>query len=84
MLVVSPPSLHYPVKVLNLLVAPDDTIDRNAKIFTYNYLSSLRKTDDEGDEYEVKKTMVSDYECQTKGKVLEWKIAKDDEISRPG
>ncbi|KAF2232797.1 hypothetical protein EV356DRAFT_504789 [Viridothelium virens] len=84
MLIVSPSNLHYPITVTKLLAQPEDNVQRNDKLFTYEYAYQMLQQDENGDDYEVVKILDTDYQCEIKGKLTTWKIAVDDEIKGPG
>ena len=84
MLILSPSNLHYPVTVTKLLVQPEDNVERNDKIFAYEYAWQMLQQDDNGDDFKVVKILESDFECEVKGKITAWKTAAGDEIKGPG
>ncbi|KAL9091292.1 MAG: hypothetical protein Q9165_004926 [Trypethelium subeluteriae] len=84
MLIVSPSNLHYPVTVTKLLAQLEDNVQRNDKLFTYEYAYQMLQQDENGDDYEVVKILDTDYQSEIKGKLTTWKIAVGDEIKGPG
>jgi RNA polymerase II subunit A-like phosphatase len=47
MRITTPENLHYPITVTRLLRAPQDQIDYNAPLFTYQYKTKVLEGDEE-------------------------------------
>ncbi|KAI9654927.1 MAG: Carboxy-terminal domain (CTD) phosphatase [Bathelium mastoideum] len=84
MLIVSPSNLHYPVTVTKLLVAAGDSVERNARIFLYEYAWRTVQQDRDGEDFEVVKIMATDFQCETRGRVTAWQTEVGQEIEGPG
>jgi RNA polymerase II subunit A-like phosphatase len=69
-----PRSLHYPVTVTELLKRPNDAVDRQDPLFSYNYKTKVTEGDRYGEEKEVEKTFPADYESPVEGILKKWKI----------
>ena|ERR1700761_5786927 len=83
MLIRSPHSLHYPITVTALLVAANQEIKRSTPLFSYTYQSTRTITDEFGEEQEETVKYPAEYRAENDGVALEWKIEKDDVITRP-
>ncbi|KAF2631844.1 hypothetical protein BU25DRAFT_407476 [Macroventuria anomochaeta] len=84
MKILSPPGLHYPITVLELLKKPDDDVKRSERLFTYTYESTVTETDKWGDEKTVKKKFTAHFNASTEGKISRWYIGAGAVIARSG
>lgn len=80
----SPPSLHYPITVSQLLKQPGDAVGRFAPLFSYTYRSEVTETNKYGDEAVVSKTFPAEFQSETEGKLVRWSIKSGDVIHRAG
>lgn len=80
----SPPGLHYPITVLELLKKRDDDVDRSERLFTYTYESSVAETDRWGVESNVKRKLNAHFDASTEGKISRWFIKAGTVVTRPG
>ena len=83
MLLRTPTSLHYPITITELLRQPDDHVERSAPIFAYSYESFVTEGDKYGDEKQVKRTFITNFEVENDGTIVEWLIHKEDTIAGP-
>jgi RNA polymerase II subunit A-like phosphatase len=85
MRITTPENLHYPITVTRLLRAPQDQIDYNAPLFTYQYKTKVLEGDEETRENKlVDRIMPSTFESSAEGTLTEWHISQGRVISRPG
>ncbi|KAI9827623.1 MAG: hypothetical protein M1819_006912 [Sarea resinae] len=81
MLLRSPPSLHYPITVTELLKQPNDNVERFAPLFSYYYKTTVTEGNRFGDEYQIEKTYPSKFLSDHLGVLREWKVSKGTVIS---
>lgn len=85
MRIITPENLHYPITVTRLLRNPQDQIDYNAPLFTYQYKTKVLEGDEETRENKlVERIMPSTFESSAEGTLTEWHISQGRVISRPG
>lgn len=84
MLFTSPRNLHYPITVTKLLQKQDDKVKRFAKLFSYNYTTSVTEVDEFGQESEVDKKFPADFQAEKEGTLQKWFIKEGDVIRREG
>lgn len=80
----SPPGLHYPITVLELLKARNDGVERSERLFTYTYESTVMETDKWGEEHKVDKKFTTHFAASTEGTLERWYIKAGAVIARPG
>lgn len=80
----SPPGLHYPITVLELLKKPDDNVERSERLFTYTYESSVTEENKYGEEKTRKKKFTTHFAASTEGTVSRWYIRAGAVIERSG
>lgn len=80
----SPPGLHYPITVLELLKKADDDVKRSERLFTYTYESSVTQSDKYGEEHELKKKFTTHFAASTEGTISRWYIRAGAVIARSG
>ena len=83
MLLRSPPALHYPITVTELLKRPQDTVRRSAPLFRYYFKSVVAEDNEDRETREVEKTFPTLYESEVEGKLLRWKVQKGSVIAGP-
>ncbi|KAI4722398.1 hypothetical protein E4T48_01271 [Aureobasidium sp. EXF-10727] len=85
MRIITPENLHYPITVTRLLRNPQDQIDYNAPLFTYQYKTKVLEGDEETREDKlVERMWPSTFESTAEGTLTEWHISQGRVISRPG
>ena len=84
MKITSPPSLHYPVTVFELLKKPNADVKRSERLFTYSYKSIVTEKDREGFEHKVTRTFTTHFHASTEGTVSRWHIKAGTVLTRPG
>lgn len=84
MKITSPPSLHYPVTVFELLKKPNADVKRSERLFTYSYKSMVMETDRKGFEHSVSRTFTTHFHASTEGTVSRWHIKAGTVLTRPG
>src|ERR1700710_1770428 len=84
MLIESPHSLHYPIRVTALLKRTDESVERFAPLFSYTYKHTVTEGNKYGDKEQVERTFPAEFQSETDGKVSEWKIKREDIIHGPG
>lgn len=80
----SPPGLHYPITVLELLKKRDDDVNRSERLFTYTYESTVSETDKWGVESNAKRKFNAHFDASTEGKISRWFIKAGTVITRSG
>lgn len=80
----SPPGLHYPITVLEVLKKRDDDVNRSERLFTYTYESTVAETDRWGGENNVKRKFNAHFDASTEGKISRWYIKAGTVVARPG
>lgn len=83
MLLRSPRNLHYPITVTELLLRPNDVVEKAAPLFSYFYKSTVTEGNRYGEEFQVEKTFPTRFESETDGKVVRWKIEEGSVIPGP-
>ncbi|KAI9722835.1 MAG: Carboxy-terminal domain (CTD) phosphatase [Chrysothrix sp. TS-e1954] len=83
MLLRSPTSLHYPITVTELLKRPNDNVARSAAIFAYSYKSKVTEGNRYGEEEEVQRSFITNFEVDIDGTLTKWLIRKNDVLSGP-
>lgn len=83
MLLRSPPALHYPITVTELLKQPQETVKRSAPLFRYFFKSIALEDDELRVTHEVEKTFPTVFESEAEGKLLSWKIQNGSIIEGP-
>ncbi|OSS44348.1 hypothetical protein B5807_11097 [Epicoccum nigrum] len=84
MKITSPPSLHYPVTVFELLKKPNDDVKRSERLFTYSYKSMVTETDRNDIEHRVSRTFTTHFHASTEGTISRWHIKAGTVLTRPG
>jgi RNA polymerase II subunit A-like phosphatase len=84
MLIRSPPNLHYPITVVELLKNTQDEVKRFAPLFSYTYESTVTEGNKWGDEVQVKKNFPGRFDSSLDGVVAAWFIKKGTVINRSG
>lgn len=80
----SPPGLHYPITVLELLKKPDDDVKRSERLFTYTYESTVTEENKYGEEKVLKKKLTAHFAASTEGTISRWYIRAGAVIARSG
>lgn len=80
----SPPGLHYPITVLELLKKPDATVKRSERLFTYTYESTVTEENKYGEEKVLKKNFTTHFSASTEGTISRWYIRAGAVIARSG
>ncbi|KAI9702165.1 MAG: Carboxy-terminal domain (CTD) phosphatase [Bogoriella megaspora] len=80
MLIRSPPWFHYPIKITKLLVDQNGQVERNQKLFAYEYPLNVTKLDDFGDEHAAVDIRETDFESEIPGKVVNWLVSVGESI----
>lgn len=80
----SPPGLHYPITVLELLKKPSDDVKRSERLFTYTYKSTVAESDRWGVEQTVSRNFTTHFAASTEGTVARWYVKAGAVIARPG
>ena len=80
----SPPGLHYPITVLELLKKPDDDVERSERLFTYTYESTVTESDNWGQDHTAKKKFTTYFDASTEGKISRWYIKNGTVVARSG
>lgn len=80
----SPPGLHYPITVLELLKRPDDDVKRSERLFTYTYESTVTESDKWGEDHTVKKKFNAHFDASTEGSISRWCIKPGTVVARSG
>jgi RNA polymerase II subunit A-like phosphatase len=75
-------SLRYPIRVTALLLHVGDTVEKFAPLFSYTYKWTVTEGDKYGDERQVEKTIPANFESETDGVLVEWKIKPGDVLER--
>jgi RNA polymerase II subunit A C-terminal domain phosphatase len=83
-LIIAPPSLHYPIRVTALLKQPADQVQRRAPLFAYTYTSPIVESNRYGEERSVRKTYPAEFESEAEGRVVRWHITVGDTVDRSG
>jgi RNA polymerase II subunit A C-terminal domain phosphatase len=78
----APHSLHYPITVSALLRRPGDTVERFAALFSYTYRSTVTEENKYGEEQKVEKTFPAEFQSETEGKLVAWKIRAGEVIEK--
>ncbi|KAI9738173.1 MAG: Carboxy-terminal domain (CTD) phosphatase [Cirrosporium novae-zelandiae] len=82
MLLRLPPSLKYPIVITDLLVQPNDNVERSAPLFAYSYKTIV--TEGDGlNEVQVERTFPTRFESTVEGTLKQWKIKKGAVITKP-
>lgn len=84
MLLRSPPNLHYPITVTELLKSQDDEVERFAPLFSYFYKSTVTEGNKYGEEHTVDKEFPARFESEVEGTLLRWKIQVGTVVKQPG
>ncbi|KAF9696661.1 hypothetical protein EKO04_005299 [Ascochyta lentis] len=80
----SPPGLHYPITVLELVKKPEDDVKRSERLFTYTYESTVTETDKWGEDKTLKKKFTTHFDASTEGKISRWYIKAGTVVARSG
>ncbi|KAJ4987763.1 fcp1-like phosphatase [Stagonosporopsis vannaccii] len=80
----SPPGLHYPITVLELLKKADDNVRRSERLFTYTYESTVTETNRYGEEQKLRKKLTTHFAASTDGTIARWHIRPGAVVARPG
>ena len=80
----APHSLHYPITVSALLRREGDKVERKAPLFSYTYRSTVVEENKYGEEQKVEKTFPAEFQSETEGKLVEWKIRAGEVIEKAG
>lgn len=80
----SPPGLHYPITVLELLKKPDNDVSRSERLFTYTYESTVAETDKWGGESNVKRKFTAHFDASTEGRISRWFVKAGTVVARSG
>lgn len=83
MLLRSPPALHYPITVTELLKRPSELVQRSAPLFRYFFKSVVDEDDELRVTHAVEKTFPTVFESEVEGKLLSWKIQNGSIIPGP-
>lgn len=83
MLLRSPKNLHYPITVTELLLRTTDNVERSAPLFSYFYKSTVIEGNQYGEEFQVVKTFPTNFESETEGKLIAWRIQEGSVIQGP-
>ncbi|KAJ5239490.1 hypothetical protein N7468_004109 [Penicillium chermesinum] len=83
MLLRLPPSLHYPIKVTQLLKEPGDEIKRDEALFWYVYSTIVEEGDGLGNRVKVERKFPTRFESTADGTIEDWRITKGDIIDEP-
>jgi RNA polymerase II subunit A-like phosphatase len=78
----SPPNLHYPISVVELLAALGDEVKRSAPLFSYTYESTVQQADRYGEVKDVKKRFPARFDSSADGVISQWYIKKGSIIER--
>ncbi|KAF1816313.1 hypothetical protein P152DRAFT_463921 [Eremomyces bilateralis CBS 781.70] len=86
MLITSPPSLHYPITVTELLKRAGDDVEKLDTLFRYSYKTRVEVAKDRlGDETEwVDQTAFAQFDSESDGKVVAWKVRQGELVKWPG
>ncbi|KAI5201952.1 hypothetical protein AUEXF2481DRAFT_25240 [Aureobasidium subglaciale EXF-2481] len=85
MRIVTPKNLHYPITVTRLLRQPQEQIDYNAPLFTYQYKTKVLEGDEETREAKlVERLWPSTFESTAEGTLTEWHLSVGRVITGPG
>lgn len=76
-------SLHYPITVTALLVAPGEAVDQGTPLFSYAYRTRVTEGDELGGRHEVERTFPTRFESPVSGTLLRWTVEKGDELAFP-
>ncbi|MCJ1475141.1 Carboxy-terminal domain (CTD) phosphatase [Lambiella insularis] len=79
-----PTSLHYPITVTELLLQPNDNVERFTPLFSYYYKTSVTEGDYQGNVFQVEKTFPTRFESSVEGRLKRWTIAAGTIITKPG
>jgi RNA polymerase II subunit A-like phosphatase len=79
-----PKNLYYPITITKLLKQPNDTVERLAPLFSYLYATKVTEGDEYGEEHEVEKKLVTNYQSNVEGTLKKWKVAIGTVIDAPG
>jgi RNA polymerase II subunit A-like phosphatase len=80
----SPPHLHYPITIVDLLCSRDGEIQRSAPLFSYFYETTVTEADKYGEPKEVKKKFPARFNSTTDGVISEWFVKAGTVIQRSG
>lgn len=80
----APHSLHYPITVLELLRRQGDSIERKAALFSYTYRSTVTEENRYGEEQKVEKTFPAEFQSESEGKLVAWRIRAGEVIEKAG
>lgn len=80
----SPPNLHYPITVVDLVKEKDAEIERSSPLFTYFYESVVSEADRYGEAKDVKKRFPARFDSSAAGVISKWFIKNGTVVQRPG
>jgi RNA polymerase II subunit A C-terminal domain phosphatase len=84
MLIRAPQSLHYPITITALRLAPKDIIERSTPLFSYSFRSTTTVIDQNGEEKQLTDTYPAEFRSENEGTLIRWLIQKGDVITEPG
>jgi RNA polymerase II subunit A-like phosphatase len=80
----SPPNLHYPITVTELVKKRDDDIDRSTPLFKYYYETTVSEGDGVDEVKDVKRRFPARFDSSAAGKISQWFIKSGTVIQRSG
>jgi RNA polymerase II subunit A-like phosphatase len=85
MRIITPDHLLYPITITRLLRQPNDQVDFNAPLFTYQYKTKVLEGDEETRvDKLVERIWPATFESTAEGALTEWHVSVGRVISRPG
>jgi RNA polymerase II subunit A C-terminal domain phosphatase len=83
MKIIAPPSLHYPITIVDLAKKLQDEVQRTSPLFNYTYDTVVIERDRYGEEKRVTKSFPARFDSPTDGIVTGWFIKKGTVIREP-
>lgn len=80
----SPPGLHYPITVVELVQKKGAEIQRSTPLFKYYYVTTVTEGDKYGDTKEIEKRFPARFDASADGKLERWYIQNGAVIQRAG
>lgn len=83
MLLRLPKNLHYPVTITKILKPAGQQVARNDHLFLYSYETTVTEGSRDGEDREVQKKYVQQFDSSLDGTLRSWRVWEGDIISQP-
>ena len=83
MLLRLPNNLHYPITVTKVVKPVGQSVVRNDHLFLYTYTTTVTEGSRDGEEKQVQKKLVAQFQSSLEGKVKNWRVWEGDILPKP-